>query len=374
VRRWAVPLFRRSDRSGRSTNFELAAFTETDGHVMDGYLRQGADWYPIENGVPCFLRGALRPDLHEFTTRHGLSHTSDPSSHPRSSQRHTADTFSYKWSHFRRYGDTPEEQDFLFGWYRRKFGLAADADLGSFYADRQLVLEVGPGSGFNTRYIAQCCRGKIIAADISEAANVAFDKTRHLENCATIRSDLMDLPFAENFFDLIIADGVLHHTPNTEAAVKELYRKLRPGGQFFFYLYKQMGAARHFCDKYIRSQFSKLSPDECFEACRGLTEMGRELARLGATVTLKRAIEVLGIPAGTHDVQRLIYYNFVKCFWNEAFDFETNNMVNFDWYHPHDAWQHTVEEVEGWLKSLEVTEYAFNDANPNGISVLLRKP
>ena len=72
-------------------------------------------------------------------------------------------------------------------------------------------------------------------------------------------------------------------------------------------------------------------------------------------------------------MQRLFYYNFVKCFWNEAFDFETNNMVNFDWYHPHDAWQHTEDEVRGWLDELGVREYQFNDANPNGISVLLTK-
>jgi hypothetical protein len=30
--------------------------------------------------------------------------------------------------------------------------------------------------------------------------------------------------------------------------------------------------------------------------------------------------------------------------------------------------------VRGWLDELGVTEVAFNDSNPNGISVLLRKP
>ena len=97
------------------------------------------------------------------------------------------------------------------------------------------------------------------------------------------------------------------------------------------------------------------------------------MSRLNATITLSRPIEILGIAAGTHDVQRLIYYTFLKCFWNDAFDFETNNMVNFDWYHPHDAWQHTDAEVRGWLDELGVREYQFNDANPNGISVLLTK-
>jgi hypothetical protein len=117
-----------------------------------------------------------------------------------------------------------------------------------------------------------------------------------------------------------------------------------------------------------------LSTEDCYAACEGITELGRELSRLNASITLEKPIPVLGIPAGTHNVQRLLYYNFLKCFWNEAFDYETNNMVNFDWYHPHNAWQHTEEEVEGWLKDLGVQAYKFNDSNPNGISVLLTKP
>jgi SAM-dependent methyltransferase len=373
VRRWAAPFLCRRDSNGHFIGFELTVGTEAGGHVVDGYLRRGDEWYPIIGGVPCFLRGALSPNLREFARRHGLP-VPDDDDRSTSSQKKTSNTFSFKWSNFQNYGHTQREQDFLFAWYRRKFGLREQDDLANFYAHRNYVLEVGPGSGFNTCFIAEHCKGKVFAVDISEAADVTFHKTRNLQNCAVIRADLMDTPFQDDLFDLIIADGVLHHTPSTEAAVRALYRKVRPGGEFFFYLYKKMGAARQFCDEYIRREFSKLSPEACLEECRALTEMGRELSQLGATITLKQPIKVLGIPAGTHDVQRLIYYNFVKCFWNDAFDLETNNMVNFDWYHPHDAWQHTTEEVEGWLKSMGVGEYSFNDANPNGISVLLSKP
>jgi hypothetical protein len=135
-----------------------------------------------------------------------------------------------------------------------------------------------------------------------------------------------------------------------------------------------MGAARQFIDAYIRENFTPLPPEDCYRACEGLTELGRELSSLKITITLEKGVPVLGIPPGTHDVQRLLYYNFVKCFWNDAFDFETNNMVNFDWYHPHNAWQHTQDEVASWLAALGVKDYQFNDSNPNGISVLLTKP
>ena len=207
------------------------------------------------------------------------------------------------------------------------------------------MLECGPGSGFNTRFIAEHCPGQVFALDISAAAFTTFENTRYLPNCTVVQADLMEAPFHDGCFDFIIADGVLHHTPDTRAAVEALYRKVEAGGQFFFYVYRKMGAARVFCDAHIREQFMTLSPEECYAACEGLTELGRELSRLNAEITLEKAIPVLGIPAGTHNVQRLLYYNFLKCFWNEAFDYETNNMVNFDWYHPHNAWQHTQEEV-----------------------------
>jgi len=373
VQRWVVPFLYRADSSGRSAPFELTVMTEDGAHVLEGYLRRGDEWYPIIDGVPCFLAGELKPDLREFASRHKLPVPADDGPVP-STQKATSETFSFKWSNFQSYGDDQKEQDFLFGWYRRKFGLAENDDLADFYRDRHYVLEVGPGSGFNTRFAGEHCKGKVFAVDVSAAVDAAFSKTRHLPNCAIIRSDLMDMPLRDNFFDLIVADGVLHHTPNTEAALRALYRKVKPGGEFFFYIYRKMGAARQFCDEYIRGEFSKLTPDACLEVCRALTEMGRELSRLDATITLTKPIQVLGIPAGTHNVQRLLYYNFVKCFWNEAFDFETNNMINFDWYYPHDAWQHTPEEVERWLRSLGVRDYKFNDANPNGISVLLTKP
>jgi SAM-dependent methyltransferase len=355
---------------------EVTVFEEDAVHVIEGVLRDAKNgaWFPVMRGVPCFLTGPLRPDLHDFCRRYDLRIPTDAAI--RSSaveQAKTAATFSDKWRRFRSYGLEPAHQDFLMDWYCKKLGFEDRGALVSFYRDRRQVLEVGPGSGFNTRFIAEHCRGQVYALDISDAAFTTFENTRDLSNCMVVQADLMEAPFGDEFFDLIIADGVLHHTPNTYDAVRALYRKVRPGGQFFFYVYRKMGPAKQFCDSYIREHFTKLTPEECYAACEGITELGRELSGLNATITLSRPVDVLGIAAGTHDVQRLIYHAFLKCFWNDAFDFETNNMVNFDWYHPHHAWQHTDREVKGWLDELGVREYQFNDANPNGISVLVTK-
>jgi SAM-dependent methyltransferase len=361
---------------GLGSGVTVTAFKEQDGHIIEGVLKTAdGTWYPLLEGVPCFLTGPMQPDLVDFAKRHNLpAPKGGPTRDAASEQSKTNATFSDKWRRFKNYGHEAAHQEFLFGWYCKKLGVPDVSALKAFYRGKSRILECGPGSGFNSKFMAENCPGEVFALDVSDAAFTTFENTQHLKNCTVVQADLMLAPFPDNHFDFIIADGVLHHTPNTRDAVAALYAKLAPGGQFFFYVYKQMGAARFFSDQHIRNAFMGLSPEDCYKACEGITELGRELSKLGAKITLEKPIDVLGIPAGTHDVQRLLYYNFVKCFWNDAFDYETNNMVNFDWYHPHNAWQHSQDEVEGWLKALGATEYSFQDANPNGISTLVRKP
>lgn len=355
---------------------ELLDFAKDNNQILEGVLKENNNWYPIIKGVPCFLSGSLRPDFSWFQEKYNLPIIDEPfkQKQEQEEQLKTNETFSDKWNRFKNYGLESSHQEFLYEWYCKKLAVSTLAELKSFYQQFERILEVGPGSGFNTKFMAENTQGEVFAVDVSDAAFTTFENTQHLFNCHVIQADLMEMPFPDQFFDFITADGVLHHTPDTKKAVFAIYQKLTPGGQLFFYVYKKMGAARQFCDQHIREYFTQLEPEDCYKACESLTELGRELSRLNAKITLEKPIPILGIPAGTHDVQRLIYYNFVKCFWNEAFDFETNNMVNFDWYHPHNAWQHTEEEVELWLQELGVKEYQFTQANPNGISVLLRKP
>jgi SAM-dependent methyltransferase len=47
------------------------------------------------------------------------------------------------------------------------------------------------------------------------------------------------LPFEDRSFDLVYSNGVLHHTPNTSAVVREILRVLRPGGRAIVMLYAE---------------------------------------------------------------------------------------------------------------------------------------
>src|SRR6185369_4534836 len=45
------------------------------------------------------------------------------------------------------------------------------------------------------------------------------------------------LPFASESFDVVYSNGVLHHTPDTTGAIREVHRVLRPGGTAKVMLY-----------------------------------------------------------------------------------------------------------------------------------------
>jgi len=57
-----------------------------------------------------------------------------------------------------------------------------------------------------------------------------------------LNGDAETLPFPDESFDLIYSFGVLHHTPNTQKTIDEVYRCLQPGGEAIIMLYYKWSA------------------------------------------------------------------------------------------------------------------------------------
>ena len=54
-----------------------------------------------------------------------------------------------------------------------------------------------------------------------------FRKKNQINNVHFMRMNLFNLMFYENFFDVIISNGVLHHTKNPKLAFTELTKCLK---------------------------------------------------------------------------------------------------------------------------------------------------
>jgi SAM-dependent methyltransferase len=128
--------------------------------------------------------------------------------------------------------------DFLllgFGRRRVEATLRQQRDL---LPERGLLCEVGGGCGyFAARFLAvqpqwHCCtidrsrRGAAFAARYHET--LGMDGRSEV-----LRGDLRQLPFATHAFDAVNASEVIEHVRETDVALAELSRVLRPGGVLF---------------------------------------------------------------------------------------------------------------------------------------------
>ncbi len=100
------------------------------------------------------------------------------------------------------------------------------------------VLEVGCGLGTDGAQFAKA--GAIYTGiDLTDAAvDLARRRFELFQLPGTFRvADAERLDFPDNTFDIVYSHGVLHHTPDTAAAVREIHRVLRPGGKAVVMLY-----------------------------------------------------------------------------------------------------------------------------------------
>lgn len=120
--------------------------------------------------------------------------------------------------------------------YAKEWHIPAAAD---FAGARGLkVLEIGCGLGTDGAEFAKA-GADYIGVDLTEAAVELARKRFELFDLPGKfqTADAENLDFADESFDLVYSHGVLHHTPDTARAIREIHRVLRPGGRAIVMLY-----------------------------------------------------------------------------------------------------------------------------------------
>jgi len=115
------------------------------------------------------------------------------------------------------------------------------------------VLDVGCGQGIDVARFA-----------MAGARATGVDLTpRHVElarahlaamrlDATIVQGDAEELPFADGSFDRVSSNGVLHHTPGFDAALREVHRVLRPGGQAQIVVYNR-SSLHYWCNQVLLS-------------------------------------------------------------------------------------------------------------------------
>lgn len=328
--------------SGKSLSVE--AKVETDGDVVEGDLLAGDRRYPVKLGIPSFVSSEVGADQ-------------------------TVRSFGDKWDQHRYYRE--HTRRFYTEWYLARFGFGSIDALKTFLADKQYVLDAGTGAGRDAANFAEGTNARVFGVDTAWHALANAASLPRSPNVELVHADVNQLPFPDEFFDFVSCDQVIHHTPDPPVTFRNLRKKLKTGGEIATYVYRKKSAIREFVDDYVRNQIKDQSFEKALEVCEPITKLGKALADIKATITLDQDIPELGITKGTYDVQRFMHWHVMKCFWNDEFDFFTNNVVNADWYHPVYCFRYTPEEFRSWFDSgWEILAW---DAQEAGISCRARK-
>jgi len=257
----------------------------------------------------------------------------------------TKDTFNQIWL---KWGHATHIDGFFrafqTNWFLKRFGLTY-SELNALIGGKT-VLEVGTGSGA----FLHTLKGAKHAYGLDQSyigVKIARYYFEDVSNVIIINQDLMK--FAGKF-DIVIADQVLHHLPDTYKALEKSVSLVKPGGIIMFYVYKKKGLVREFMDNFLRFFTTRLSDEHCLLFSEGMLWVGKCLTEINLPL------------------QRWVYWNLFKCFYNEHFCRSNNLRVNFDWYSPKIAHRHTVKEVYKWLKKLNL-ESVFLHVGESGISV-----
>lgn len=132
-----------------------------------------------------------------------------------------------------RYGEAGERRAFFRQIEERRYALEPYIeDFARFTEGGGLrVLEIGVGAGSDhVRWIANGAWA--VGTDLTDAAARMTRENAQTRGMSArlFVGDAERLPLASASFDLVYSWGVLHHSPDTAAALEEVYRVLRPGG------------------------------------------------------------------------------------------------------------------------------------------------
>jgi SAM-dependent methyltransferase len=264
-------------------------------------------------------------------------------------QQQTNNIFSDKWLRHGIKSQLDGIELFQLRWYLDLYGFNNDNDFKDFLKTKKIILDAGCGLGYKAAWMALLSPESIvIGMDFSEAVFSVADHYKGISNLFFVKGDIAQTNLKEKSIDYISCDQVIHHTENPEKTFEHLSKILSRFGQIACYVYARKALPRELLDEYFRTFTKSCTNEELWEMSEQLTVLGKTLSELNIKIDVPD-IPLLNIKGGIYDIQRFIYWNFLKCFWNDEFGWDNSVSTNFDWYGPVNASRYSEEEFKSWI-------------------------
>lgn len=275
-------------------------------------------------------------------------------------QEQTNEIFSDKWTSVYKQKDHEKFYEDQKRWFLTLYDFANEKELQAFLKSQKIIFDAGCGLGYKAAWFAELSPESIvIGMDLSEAVFHAANQYKNIKNLFFIQGDISNTKLKKASIDFILCDQVLHHTTWPEQTFKHLAQRLKTDGEFACYVYAKKALPRELLDGHFREFSKTLSHQQLWELSEQLTELGKKLSELDIKFECPD-IPLLNIKGGEYDVQRFIYWNFIKCFWSDEFGMDLSIATNFDWYAPSNAKRFSEEEFKKMILDNMLTIKSFH--------------
>lgn len=275
-------------------------------------------------------------------------------------QAQTNEIFGDKWQKVEEQNVIDKSIDFQKRWYLDLYGFSSEDELRSFLQAKKTVLDAGCGPGFKAAWFAELSPDTtVIGMDFSDVAYTAANTYKHISNLFFIKGDIADSGIKAGTIDYVNCDQVLHHTEDPAKTFGHLASLLSETGEFACYVYAKKALPRELVDQYFRDNVTNMSKDDLWKLSEQLTELGKTLTDLNIEIDCPD-IPLLGIKGGKQDLQRFVYWNFIKCFWNDEFGQEMSVATNYDWYAPSNASRYSADEFKAMISGNDLNILYFH--------------
>lgn len=170
----------------------------------------------------------------------------------------TVDSFGDEWGRFNQMNLPDEEAEAIFNQYFSIFPWNS-------LPENPEGFDLGCGSGRWAK-IAASQVGHLHCIDPSEAIEVAKVSLSSFSNISFYKKSVDEFSLPKGSQDFGYSLGVLHHIPDTLAALKECVSLLKPGAPFLLYLYYALDDKSYFykvlwkCSDFFRKIICKMPP------------------------------------------------------------------------------------------------------------------
>jgi len=310
------------------------------GEIEEGYFFSASGmYYPIIGGIPRMLPESMvahkerlknwMPDFPNKLTN-ALEKFGTAIQISSGRNKKIQETFGFEWGLLNK-GKNIKIWNHDRDSYKRQLVKELDIQEGQTFA---LSLDAGCGHGRSAVLMAEFSE-TVFGVEVSHAVELGYEENnRH--NCHFVQADVHHLPFERDTFNLLYSSGVLHHNPNTLAALRNVSSFLAPNGMLCIWLYHPFKNLVHWCMRNYRYITRNLH------------------------VKVVYAMNNVSITPVQWIVSQL---SKKKKKWTEI------GIEQLDMLTPKYRHEHPQEEVQGWLKDENYKDIKITDTDNYGFSI-----